>query len=215
MFQVDHTVTGLVDKTPVLRRVSRKPPHVPGAIANAVRNLDEPQATANHLLQRRPANALREAARFVINSTLGVGGLFDVAKKMGLRRVDADFGQTLASYGVKPGAYIYLPIAGPSSVRDVVGQVVDGYFWPVSWLRIGQLPLQAANAARAGLEHTGPGPQSPPSALAAAKPAPKDAYIAARLAYQETLAPPASTKRVRAVRRLSALATTTVVAANP
>lgn len=66
--------------------------------------------------------------RFVINSTFGILGLFDVATKLGLERQNEDFGLTLAHYGVKPGPYLVLPVFGPSSLRDTTGLGVDTVF---------------------------------------------------------------------------------------
>jgi ABC-type transporter lipoprotein component MlaA len=189
-------------------------------VSNVIQNLDEPQWAANHLLQRRPGGALKAAARFVINSTVGVAGLFDVANKVGLKRQKADFGQTLASYGVKSGPYIYVPLAGPSSLRDVFGTVVDGYFWPVHWLSLGAWQQQAVEVAHSSLEHVRPPGQgvAAPTQMAAARPA--DAYLAVRTAYQaslpqNTFASPA--RQLAAVQRKPKASPpqTTQIAANP
>jgi phospholipid-binding lipoprotein MlaA len=220
LFKADRAVSGLVEKTHVARAASLAPAPARNGVANVIQNLDEPTAVANNLLQRSPRRALRAAARFLVNSTVGVAGLFDVASRLGLKRADADFSQTLASYGVKPGPYLYLPVRGPSSVRDVVGAFVDGYFWPVSWLKLGMLKQQAVNVARAGLRRSPPQPGDlPPSQLAAAKPAaaPADAYVAVRTAYQQTLpaGPPARPVPVPAPRPAPAAPMTTIVASNP
>jgi phospholipid-binding lipoprotein MlaA len=218
LFKADRAVSGLVEKTHVTRAASLAPAPARNGVANVIQNLDEPTAVANNLLQRSPRRALRAAARFLVNSTVGVAGLFDVASRLGLKRADANFSQTLASYGVKPGPYLYLPVRGPSSVRDVVGAFVDGYFWPVSWLKLGMLKQQAVNVARAGLERPPPRPVAPPpSQLATAKPA--DDYVAVRTAYQQTLpaGPPARPVPVPvpASRPAPAAPMTTIVASNP
>ena len=88
-------------------------------------NLGEPSTFVNDVLQGKPKRAGRTTARFVINSTVGVLGLFDVAAGMGIRPHDADFGQTFGRYGVKPGPYLYIPVLGPSNFRDGVGRVFD------------------------------------------------------------------------------------------
>ena len=90
---------------------------------------------ANSLFQLKLDGAAREAGRFVINSTIGGLGFFDVAKnQFGLERSQEDFGQTLGKYGVGPGPYLVLPFIGPSTVRDAVGRVADGAMDPKTYL---------------------------------------------------------------------------------
>jgi phospholipid-binding lipoprotein MlaA len=80
----------------------------------------------NQLLQGRPVRALATSGRFALNTTVGIGGLFDVATKAGMPYYKEDFGQTLGVWGFGPGAYLVLPLFGPSSVRDAIGLGVDG-----------------------------------------------------------------------------------------
>ncbi len=94
-------------------------------IHNVLVNLSEPSALINDVLQLRIKRAQTPAARLIINSTAGVLGLFDVAAHMGLFHHDNEFGVTLGRYGVRPGPYLYLPLVGPSTVRDFVGSGVD------------------------------------------------------------------------------------------
>jgi len=101
-------------------------------LRNAVDNLREPATAANALLQARPAVAARATGRFLINSTVGLGGLFDVAGKGGVPQEPADFGQTLGRWGVGQGPYLYLPVIGPTTVRDGVGGLVGYAADPVS-----------------------------------------------------------------------------------
>ena len=101
-------------------------------VSSAVYNLGEPNTVMNHLLQGRPKRAMRSTARFVVNSTVGVLGLFDVAAKMHLPPRGADFGQTLGVWGAGPGAYLYAPGMGPLNVRDGVGRALDIATDPVS-----------------------------------------------------------------------------------
>ena len=90
---------------------------------------------ANDLFQFRLKQAYVEAARFGINSTLGLGGWFDLAHEwFGLEGQDNDFGLTLAKYGVAEGPYLMLPGLGPSSVRDVIGLAADGLMDPVDYV---------------------------------------------------------------------------------
>ena len=100
-------------------------------VSSVVYNLGEPSTTLNDILQGKPKRAGRSSARFLINSTVGVLGLWDVAAKMNLPAHDADFGQTFGRYGVKPGPYLYVPIVGPSNFRDGVGRVFDFFTDPV------------------------------------------------------------------------------------
>ncbi len=102
------------------------------------------QRVVNNLLQWRPVGAGAELGRFLINSTLGIGGLFDIAKQeFGLQKTKADFGQTLGIWGVSPGPFLVLPFLPPLTVRDGIGTAVDGamdplsYVLPFIWTRLG------------------------------------------------------------------------------
>lgn len=94
-------------------------------VANFFSNLREPLNAFNNLLQGKYDRALGSTYRFVVNSTVGIAGLFDVAKKHDVDLAREDFGQTLAAWGVKPGPYLMLPFLGPSNLRDGVGLVTD------------------------------------------------------------------------------------------
>lgn len=100
-------------------------------VSSVVYNLGEPSTTLNDILQGHPKRAGRSSARFLINSTIGVLGLWDVASKMNLPAHDADFGQTFGRYGIKQGPYLYVPVVGPSSFREGVGRVLDFFTDPV------------------------------------------------------------------------------------
>ncbi|WP_414646991.1 MlaA family lipoprotein [Caulobacter sp.] len=108
------------------------PRPVRNRVSSAIYNLGEPNTVINQVLQGKPKRAMRSTTRFVVNSTVGVLGLFDVAAKMHLPRRDADFGQTFGRYGAGPGAYIYVPLMGPLNVRDGVGRALDMVTDPVS-----------------------------------------------------------------------------------
>lgn len=94
-------------------------------VGNFFANLGEVSNTANHLLQARPRYGARSAARFLINSTIGLAGFIDVAEMMGLSRVPTHFGNTLGRWGVGAGPYLVVPFLGPSNLRDGVGQLTD------------------------------------------------------------------------------------------
>jgi phospholipid-binding lipoprotein MlaA len=97
------------------------------AITNFFANLKDPWIAINQLLQGKPRLAIDDLGRFVWNSTFGLLGLIDVASDMGLPKHNEDFGQTLAVWGAGSGAYLVLPILGPSSVRDGIGLIPDAY----------------------------------------------------------------------------------------
>ena len=104
------------------------------AIANALNNISEPVVLANDLLQGKFKRGFVTASRLVINTTAGVGGLFDVAKNLGFEEHEEDFGQTLATWGIGDGLYLVLPLLGPSNPRDAFGQIfVDPFFDPLGY----------------------------------------------------------------------------------
>ena len=111
---------------------------MPGPGRRAVRrffsNLSEPVTLVNDLLRFRPVQAGSSGARFLINTTAGVGGLFDPAAAWGLEHHTSGFGGTLAVYRVPSGPYLVVPIMGPSTARDAVGGLVDGVMRPDTWL---------------------------------------------------------------------------------
>jgi phospholipid-binding lipoprotein MlaA len=113
-------------------------------ISNGFDNISFPPRFVNSLLQGKFKGAGREIARFLINSTAGVGGLFDPAKDVfGLVKSREDFGQTLGFYGVGPGPYLIVPLMEPMTVRDGIGKFVDAamdplaYYLPFIWDRLG------------------------------------------------------------------------------
>jgi len=103
-------------------------------IRRAFTNLSLPVVFANDLFQLEFENAGTTAGRFFINSTIGLAGLFDPAEEFGLAAHDADFGQTLYTYGVGEGFYLVLPFFGPTTVRDAVGLGVDSFIDPRGYL---------------------------------------------------------------------------------
>jgi phospholipid-binding lipoprotein MlaA len=101
------------------------PNYVQGRLSNAFENVGEFGNLTNSLLQFKLKSAGITVGRFVVNSTVGIAGLWDPATAWGLRRVSRNFGQTLACYGAGSGSYLVLPILGPSNVRDASGMLVD------------------------------------------------------------------------------------------
>jgi phospholipid-binding lipoprotein MlaA len=96
-------------------------------VSNFISNIYEFNTVINSLLQGRPGNALESAARFLVNSTVGLAGLIDAATPMGLENKPADFDQTLYTWGVDAGPYLVLPLYGPHTVRSSVGYLADTY----------------------------------------------------------------------------------------
>ncbi len=125
--------------SPIITVYNWLPVDVRGSVSNFLRNLNSPIVLANDLLQFEFLRAWETTERLVINTTLGVGGLFDVAKNeyFDIPKHNEDFGQTLGTWGVGEMFYLVLPIFGPSSPRDAVGKLfVDNYFDPVGyWLK--------------------------------------------------------------------------------
>jgi len=101
------------------------------AVGNVFSNLRDIPITLNNLLQLKFNNALTSSMRVVVNTTAGLGGVVDVATRVGLEKHDEDFGQTLGYYGVSSGPYVVLPFFGPSSTRDAPASIVDAVMDPV------------------------------------------------------------------------------------
>jgi phospholipid-binding lipoprotein MlaA len=117
------------------------------AIHNMITNLSEPVVVVNDVLQARLKAAGRDTVRLAANTSLGIGGMVDLAGKEGMPHHDNDFGVTLGVWGVKPGPYLFLPLLGPSSVRDGLGAGVDVLLNPFTYLRFpGRLTLQYTTA---------------------------------------------------------------------
>ncbi|MFY8272859.1 VacJ family lipoprotein [Pseudoalteromonas sp. SSDWG2] len=106
------------------------PAPVRSSIVNFTDNIDAPIDAANAALQGKMDRTGVALARFLVNSTVGIAGLFDVATSLGLESVDEDFGQTLGVWGVGDGAYVMLPGMGPSTARNLTGDVVDNFVLP-------------------------------------------------------------------------------------
>lgn len=108
------------------------PQFVRTGLLNASENLSEPASAVNNLLQGKPVESLTSVGRFLVNSTIGIVGLFDVATKMGLEEKEEDFGEVLGVWGVGTGPYLMLPALGPSDFRSLTGRVVDNVYWPTT-----------------------------------------------------------------------------------
>ena len=107
------------------------PGFVRNGVTNVFSNLDDVIVVINDILQFKFEQAAMDFARLIVNSIVGIFGLFDVATHFGLPKHNEDFGQTLAAWGVGDGPYLVLPFLGPKNVRDTVGMVADWQIDPV------------------------------------------------------------------------------------
>ena len=121
---------------PVTRAYVRVVPSpIRTGVTNFFANLNTPTVMINDALQGKFLAAANDLGRFVLNSTVGIGGLLDPATPAGLARNDEDFGQTLGHWGVHPGPFVELPILGPSDLRDAPAKIVDTYTNPRQYIR--------------------------------------------------------------------------------
>lgn len=133
---------------------------VPGPIRDGVRNFlnntREPVVFLNFLLQLKPGKAVKTFGRFAINSTIGGAGLFDVAKRppFGLPRRPNGFANTMGYYGVKPGPFLFLPLIGPTTVRDAIGAGIDRLVLPFAFgAPFTEFAYGASTATLSGIDH--------------------------------------------------------------
>ncbi|MDB5714897.1 MAG: VacJ family lipoprotein [Sphingomonadales bacterium] len=108
------------------------PKFVRTGVRHVISNLSEPVVFLNDVLQLKPKRAVRTFGRFAINTTLGVGGIIDVAKGEKLPHRSNGFGNTLGRYGVGPGPYLFIPLVGPTDLRDLIGGQADGAVLPLA-----------------------------------------------------------------------------------
>ena len=119
-----------VDKNflkPVAKVYSKTPKPIKKGVTNFFNNLEEVETSINQVLQGKPKRAINDVARFIINSTVGIGGFIDVASKLGMPSHDEDFAQTLALWGTPSGPYIMLPALGPSSLQDSLSKPFSSF----------------------------------------------------------------------------------------
>lgn len=126
----DGTVKGALPKVPTGLAVR---------VSTFTANLGMPSAVVNNLLQLKIGPAMQDTLRFAVNSTVGVAGLFDPASAIGIPAKDADFGETLHTWGIAQGAYIEAPLLGPTTERDLAGTLVDFVIDPMNTLVDGRV----------------------------------------------------------------------------
>jgi phospholipid-binding lipoprotein MlaA len=140
------------------RAVTNEP--VREGVGNFTSNLGEPLTFVNHLLQGKLPDAGATLGRFVVNTTVGVAGVFDPASTMGMLRTNEDFGQTLGVWGVDSGPFLVLPFLGPTTPRDIVGKGGDAALNPLNYpefknddaIRLSILALGGINAREGAIE---------------------------------------------------------------
>jgi phospholipid-binding lipoprotein MlaA len=132
---LDHVIFGPAARA--YKTVIPKP--IRKGIRNVIDNLKEPAIAFNDLLQAHPMRAGKTTGRFLLNSTAGVGGIFDVANKVGIPHHDNGFGETAGRYNVQPGPYLFIPFIGPSNFRDLLGLTADIVTDPLGWVHVGSL----------------------------------------------------------------------------
>ena len=120
--------------SPIARFYKRvTPDFIETSITNFTRNIEDLSIAINNILQGKLNDGISDITRFTLNSTLGIGGLIDVASGLGLDKNDEDVGQTLAVWGVSDGPYLVLPGLGPSTMRDTLAMIPDAFLTPL-WL---------------------------------------------------------------------------------
>ena len=157
----------------------------PGPIGVGLHNLfvwmSEPAVVVNDILQVRVQPAANDFARFVTNATFA--GFYDLAVTQGLPHHDNDFGITLGRWGVKPGAYLFLPLIGPTTVRDAIGMGADAAMSPLNYMRFpGRLTLTYTTTAMGGLDKVSGGEDEFEAATGAAA----DPYATLRSLYLQS-----------------------------
>ena len=135
VYKVNNELDRAVAKPVARTYVRAVPKPVRTGVSNFFENLHQPTVMINDVLQGKFKSAANDLARFVLNLTVGVGGLLDPATQAGLDLNNEDFGQTLGHWGLHPGPFVEIPLLGPSDVRDGLGRVVDIYTGPTHYIK--------------------------------------------------------------------------------
>jgi len=120
---------------PLARTYMKFPDPIRTGVTNFFNNATYPDVIVNALLQGQMKPFARDTGRFIVNTTLGIGGIFDPASHMGLALEDRDFGQTFGKWGIPTGPYLEIPFLGPGDVRDGIGRVADAYAEPWAYIK--------------------------------------------------------------------------------
>jgi phospholipid-binding lipoprotein MlaA len=137
MFSFNRGLDSAIFK-PVAKGYSYLPDPIKTSVRNVTSNISYTVTIPNHLLQGNLKNFANDTGRFVINTTIGILGIFDPAAKLGFKKIEAeDYGQTLGYWGIGPGCYIMLPVFGPSTTRDTVGKIANTLLDPFYLATVG------------------------------------------------------------------------------
>ncbi len=140
LFQVHEAVDKVVLKPAVTIYTKVVPTFARTGVSNFFNNIEDAFSALNDILQAKPEKAGDDLGRVLTNTFLGMGGLVDVASSAGIERGNEDFGQTLAVWGLGPGPYLFIPLLGPSTVRDASGAAVRFYLGPIG--EISDVPVR-------------------------------------------------------------------------
>lgn len=151
LFAIEQTLDHYIVE-PAAKGYNYLPAPVRRSTRNFLNNVASPITMTNDLLQADIARFGITFLRFGINTTIGIGGLFDPARHMGFERHTEDFGQTLAIYGFEPGPYLYVPGLGPMPPRDLIGWTVDWAFDPWTYAADGDIGIAFASYAIDGID---------------------------------------------------------------
>lgn len=142
MYEVHQVVDGNVVKPIAQGYVKVVPELVRTGVSNFFGNLDDMFTGINNVLEGRGQQAGDDFGRVLLNSTFGLGGIFDLASMMGIQKDKKDFGITFGKWGAPPGPYLFIPLFGPTTVRDGTGTLVRLFIGPVGY--IPEVPLRNA-----------------------------------------------------------------------
>lgn len=131
MYRVSNSLDHHVVKPVTVTYIHVTPPWLRAHLQDFTRNLAAPREVIEFMAAGKPRDAGTMLVRFAVNSTVGLGGIFDPARDWGYRRVYTDFGLVLANYGVPEGPYLFIPLSGPSDVRDATAMVAGGLVSPL------------------------------------------------------------------------------------
>jgi phospholipid-binding lipoprotein MlaA len=152
LFNIHQALDVVVFRPAAMTYVRVVPPIIRHVLHNAVVNLGEPRTAVNDALQGRAVRTLKSVVRFTLNTTMGLAGLFDVAAHGGLPAQPNDFGITLAHLGVGSGPYFFIPLYGPTTLRDLAGDVADLGLNPLTYARYtGDTEVGVASVVSEGL----------------------------------------------------------------
>lgn len=153
LYRIHNSIDRAIIRPAAIAYARALPGPVRTGLRNLFSNLGEPAIAVNDLLQARLLEAGAALERLVVNSTVGVLGVFDVAKRWGVAHRETDLGITLGRAGISPGPYLFVPLVGPSTVRDLVGKAANGLFDPLVWLHpAGTAEVESVRTVAEGLD---------------------------------------------------------------